>query len=211
MIETQASLNAWADETFGPTNNIPHLLTRANLELAELLHEITMPVPDFAKVREECADVCHILCRIAGIVGENLDDVFAIAPAIVDPSMYPPASRAFQHVAFLFELLSVRNIMREDDIRRLIGSIAIKMAEVCAAAGGNLADEIDRKAVILRQREWVKDGTGCGSHVRHQSGDKCPSCKSPSPNLHPAVQYGGEVQICSDPFHRQFREMINAE
>ena len=166
MIENQASLNAWADETFGPTTNIPHLLTRANLELAELLHEITMPVPDFAKIREECADVCHILCRIAALVDTNLDEIFALAPAIVDPSLYPPASRAFQHAAFLFELLSVRNIVRKDDIGRLVGCIAIKMAEVCTAAGGNLGDEIDRKTAILRAREWVKDGAGCGSHIR---------------------------------------------
>lgn len=169
MIETQASLNAWADETFGPSVNIPHLLTRANLEMAELLHEITMPVPDFAKICEECADVAHILCRIAGIVKENLDEIFAISPAIVDLSLYIPASRAFQGFAFLFERLSRRNIIRNDDIGRHIGAITIFLAEICVAAGGNLADEIDKKAAILRKREWIKDGTGCGSHVRDTS------------------------------------------
>lgn len=31
---------------------------------------------------------------------------------------------------------------------------------------------------------------------------KCPSCGSPSPRLHPAVQAGGEVyRICEDAFH----------
>lgn len=169
MIETQLSINTWADATFGHTNNVPHLLTRANLEIAELLHEITMPVPDFAKVREECADIAHILCRIAGIVGTNLDDVFAISPAIIDANLYPPASRVFSLMAYLFERLSVRNIISNNNITGHIENLTINLAQICAAAGGNLADEIDKKFVILRQREWVKDGTGCGSHVRESS------------------------------------------
>lgn len=32
-------------------------------------------------------------------------------------------------------------------------------------------------------------------------GERCPSCDSPAPHLHPAVQSEGEVQPCSDPFH----------
>ena len=31
--------------------------------------------------------------------------------------------------------------------------------------------------------------------------NKCSTCNSKQPHLHPAVQLGGEVQICADAFH----------
>lgn len=31
--------------------------------------------------------------------------------------------------------------------------------------------------------------------------DRCPTCDSPAPHLHPAVQCEGEVQPCKDEFH----------
>lgn len=31
---------------------------------------------------------------------------------------------------------------------------------------------------------------------------KCPTCESPAPYLHPAVQHEGEVVICKDDFHK---------
>ena len=31
---------------------------------------------------------------------------------------------------------------------------------------------------------------------------KCPTCDSPSPHLHPAVQHEGEVQVCSNRWHK---------
>ena len=33
------------------------------------------------------------------------------------------------------------------------------------------------------------------------SNQRCPSCDSPSPHLHPAVQFEGEVETCSDEYH----------
>lgn len=32
---------------------------------------------------------------------------------------------------------------------------------------------------------------------------KCPTCDSPAPHLHPAIQFEGEVQVCYDAYHRQ--------
>ncbi len=32
----------------------------------------------------------------------------------------------------------------------------------------------------------------------------CPTCDSPAPRLHPAMQFEGEVQPCRDEFHQQW-------
>lgn len=32
---------------------------------------------------------------------------------------------------------------------------------------------------------------------------RCPTCNSPAPHLHPAVQCEGEVQPCNNDYHRQ--------
>lgn len=31
--------------------------------------------------------------------------------------------------------------------------------------------------------------------------NRCPTCTSPQPHLHPAVQVEGEVETCADAFH----------
>ena len=37
----------------------------------------------------------------------------------------------------------------------------------------------------------------------NRSKRKCPTCGSPKPHLHPAVQVDGEVHVCRDEFHAQ--------
>ncbi len=34
-----------------------------------------------------------------------------------------------------------------------------------------------------------------------KSNERCPRCNSPQPHLHPAVQFEGEVEICTHRFH----------
>jgi len=40
---------------------------------------------------------------------------------------------------------------------------------------------------------------------------RCPTCYSPSPERHPAVQHGGEVQTCHDAFHNRHGNIHNRE
>lgn len=37
--------------------------------------------------------------------------------------------------------------------------------------------------------------------TENQTAGRCPTCNSPSPRLHPAVQFEGEVERCSDAYH----------
>lgn len=39
--------------------------------------------------------------------------------------------------------------------------------------------------------------------VEEKKQSRCPTCNSPEPRLHPAVQCGGEVQVCPHPFHSE--------
>jgi len=61
-----------------------------------------------------------------------------------------------------------------------------------------------------RLRELMGIAKDAGEHVvtmgsleelLDEESEHCPTCDSPSPKLHPAVQHEGEARICSDAFH----------
>lgn len=71
MAETQATISAWIEETFGPAGSNARVLARANEEMAELLRSVTIDDahPD---IPEEMADVVIVLYRVAARLGVDL-------------------------------------------------------------------------------------------------------------------------------------------
>lgn len=101
-METQATICAFADETFGRATSNMRIAARANEEMAELLRALSSD-DNHPKAAEEIADVVIILYRLA------------------------------------------RNL------------------------GTDLAEEIERKMAINRNRVWKRDDTGHGYHVRDKA------------------------------------------
>jgi ubiquitin-protein ligase len=44
--------------------------------------------------------------------------------------------------------------------------------------------------------------------TEHDFPMKCPTCGSPDPRRHPAVQFEGEVQLCEDNWHKPTTSQI---
>ncbi len=59
-----------------------------------------------------------------------------------------------------------------------------------------------RTAAIAGVADWIREHrTGWTLAIDDTMG-KCPTCSSPAPHLHPAVQHGGECHVCLDQYHR---------
>jgi NTP pyrophosphatase (non-canonical NTP hydrolase) len=71
MSETQYTVTAWADQTFGPDSTNARVAARANEEMAELLRDLTVSDDD-PKAKEEIADIVIVLCRLATQLGADI-------------------------------------------------------------------------------------------------------------------------------------------
>lgn len=69
--ETQATISAWAEATFGPSGSNARAIARANREMAELLEHVTADDlhPEAA---EEIADIVIVLSRVMTRLGVDL-------------------------------------------------------------------------------------------------------------------------------------------
>lgn len=70
--ETQRSISAWADDTFGDAGSHARTAARANEEMAELLATLTNDLRSNEKAIDECADIVIILFRLADRMGFDL-------------------------------------------------------------------------------------------------------------------------------------------
>jgi NTP pyrophosphatase (non-canonical NTP hydrolase) len=71
-METEATIVAWADETFGPTSSNIRVAARANEEMAELLRALSAD-DNHPKAAAEIADVVIVLMRCARNLGTTVD------------------------------------------------------------------------------------------------------------------------------------------
>lgn len=70
-METQQTISAWANDTFGPASTNARVAARANEEMAELLRALTAD-DNHPKALEEAADVVIILYRLFERMGGSL-------------------------------------------------------------------------------------------------------------------------------------------
>lgn len=78
--ETQASIAAWGEATFGPARNPGDLVARAQQELKELAEAAAQGQREEAAM--ETADVMILLYRLAEDLGYDLDDAVARKMAV---------------------------------------------------------------------------------------------------------------------------------
>jgi len=163
MRESQASIVAWANQTFGPAASTVRVVARANEEMAELLRAITWGAEP-SKIAVEAADVAIVLCRAAAAVNEM--PLFSNAAAARSEAPLKPALHANRAIADLLLEIDRSGGGAEFFVARLITRAFFFLHRVCEAAGSTLAEEVDSKMAINRARTWNLDGSGHGYHVR---------------------------------------------
>lgn len=88
MAETQATIEQWRLQTFGPSPSVARMAARANEEMAELLRAIASDrTPE--EIVQEAADVLIVLYGVAEMCGHDLH-------AAVDAKMAVNRSREWR-------------------------------------------------------------------------------------------------------------------
>lgn len=166
-METQASICAWADETFGPASNLLRVLVRADEEMVELLRKLT--APDIVKSRqgriddlvEEAADVVIVLCRAAQLAGDNqfMETFYTLKGIDTAEKMAITAAAYLRRVMVtLYEA--------PGEVAVTISYCAGSLFTFCLMLGRSLPTAVEAKMAKNRARKWRRDGTGHGYHTQ---------------------------------------------
>ncbi len=172
-METQESIAAWCEETFGPAPSVARIAARANEEMAELLRHITSG-QDAEDIVEEAADVVIVLYRVAHILGFHLQTeaaqwAGAAQRVTASYSLAPPGralllgTKANEHMSTLLTAAAQNS---EAGIQYQTGVIVAYLDDLASGFALNLRNAIDAKMKVNRGRFWQLDGTGHGYHKR---------------------------------------------
>jgi hypothetical protein len=165
--ETLVTIEAWANETFGPSVSQGNALARANQEMAELNKAVATGA-DPAKIAEEAADVFIVLCRPATACGEDLTPILALREVTVEPAAVI-AVKANSILAHVMQMVTCDGRATARTVGIYVSLVAVMMAKICVAVDRNLGDEVNAKMAVNRARTWRLDGTGHGYHVDPQT------------------------------------------
>lgn len=147
--ETQQTISEWARASFGDVGSTRSILTRANCELAELVHAIECGAPT-EKIASEIADVIIVLCRYP-------DDFEYVSPANRPLRLHLDSA--------LWNLNGAMNTEHIGAQKRGVREVVDALVRIAELLGLNLSDAIDAKMAVNRGRTWVSKGAGHGQHV----------------------------------------------
>lgn len=111
--------------------------------------------------------------------------------------------------------LDSRIVARVEALRALLGALphrhdwektggavsgdAVETFERCRSCGTEQTTEVPREA----NHPEIPNSSTCKEPLQIARPQRCPTCDSPSPEMHPAMQSGGEVQPCQDGWHKE--------
>lgn len=170
--ESQASIAIWAANTFGYAAPL-RIAVRAAEELVEAMRDLSVDDRDAAAT--EFADVAIILYRQASEMGFDLEDAAArIFTSPGDPGVDPMRCAAQANVQLAYVIrefaYGADPVFCVEEIARFLAGAYWWCARGCAACGRPLAEAVDAKMTINRQRVWLVTA-GTGRHVRGEAVD----------------------------------------
>lgn len=166
-LETQASIEAWAAETFAGTDRSPlGILTRMNIEVAELQLELCEPrVGEWRDaIGLECADIWIVLAQAAHHLGFDLE--------FSDPDELVAKQRTCAELGGLIcvESAELISAVQHDGNRSAIANHVQMISLLCSTlsqkySGGLLQDYVQRKMQVNRKRQWKRTPAGRMQHA----------------------------------------------
>lgn len=166
-METQETISAWAEETFGPAGSDLRVVARANEEMAEVIRALSFG-GQTEKAIEECADTAIVLMRLADRMKVRV--VFPNEDAAWDATTYAIwASAALNRLLDELHKTGGRDPVSpwaQDSFSQAVENLG----KCVDALNGVIEDAINRKMAINRAREWRLDGSGHGYHVKGDCG-----------------------------------------